>query len=81
LIQNSWHWVRDVLLREDAHRCLEGNGVQIMATPRSLAINALRLDGIWSITKGIAGLAHDNRGLLRLLSWRKNAMERPLDNF
>jgi hypothetical protein len=31
-------------LKEDAHRYLEVNGVQIMATLRSLAMNALRLD-------------------------------------
>jgi predicted transposase YbfD/YdcC len=69
--ENSWHWVRDVPLREDAHRYREDNGVQILATLRSLAINALRLDGIWSITEGIAALAHDTRGLLRLLGWRE----------
>jgi hypothetical protein len=68
-IENSWHWVRDVQLREDAHRYREDNGVQILATLRSLAINALLLDGIWSITEGIAALAHDIKGLLRLLGW------------
>ena len=72
-IENSWHWVRDVSLREDAHRYREGNGVQILATLRSLAINALRLDGIWSITEGIAAMAHDIKGLLRLLGWRETA--------
>ena len=69
-IENSWHWVRDVTLREDAHRYRENNGVQILATLRSLAINALRLNGTWSITEGIAALAHDIMGLLRLLGWR-----------
>ena len=72
-IENSWHWVRDVPLREDAHRYREDNGVQILATLRSLAINALRLDGIWSFTEGIAALAHDIKGLLRLLGWRPAA--------
>ena len=60
-------------LREDAHRYRENNGVQILATLRSLAINALRLDGIWSITEGIAALAHDIKGLLRLLRWQEPA--------
>ncbi len=68
-----WHWVRDAPLREDAHRYREDNGVQILATLRSLAINALRLEGIRSITEGIAALSHDIRGLLRLLGWRENA--------
>ena len=72
-IENSWHWVRDVPLREDAHRYRENNGVQILATLRSLAINALRLDGIWSITEGIAALAHDIKGLLMLLGWQDPA--------
>jgi predicted transposase YbfD/YdcC len=76
-IENSWHWVRDVPLGEDAHRYRETNGVQILATLRSLAINALRLEGIWSITEGIPALVHDIRGLLRLLGWRKAAEEQP----
>ena len=62
-------------LREDAHRYRENNGVQILATLRSLAINALRLDGIWSITEGIAALAHDIKGMLRLLGWQELATE------
>ena len=74
-IENSWHWVRDVPLKEDAHRYREDNGVQILASLRSLAINALRLDGIWSITEGIASLAHDIKGLLRLLGWREPGEE------
>jgi len=47
-IENSLHWMRDVLLREDAHRYREDNGVQNLVTLLSLAINALRLEGIWS---------------------------------
>jgi len=37
-IENSWHWPRDTQLREDAHRYRETNGVQIIATLRSLAM-------------------------------------------
>jgi hypothetical protein len=70
-IENSWHWPRDTKLREDAHRYCESNGVRILATLRSLAVNALRLDGFWSITEGLAALAHDIRGLLALLGWRE----------
>ena len=55
--ENSWHWPRDTQLKEDAHRYRETNGVQIMATLRSLAMNALRLDGFWSITEGLAALS------------------------
>lgn len=70
-IENSWHWPRDTQLKEDAHRYREANGVQIMATLRSLAMNALRLDGFWSITEGLAALGHDIRGMLELLGWRE----------
>ena len=67
---------------EDAHRYREVNGVQIMATLRSLAMNALRLGGFWSITEGLAALAHDNRGLLALLgAGEKLLSHRLLDNF
>jgi hypothetical protein len=76
-IENSWHWVRDVPLKEDAHRYREFNGVQILATLRSLAINALRLDGIWSITEGNAALAHKIKGLLTLLGWTEPATATP----
>jgi predicted transposase YbfD/YdcC len=69
-IENSWHWPRDAQLRRDAHRYRESNGVRILATLRSLAINALWLAGFWSITEGLAALAHDIRGLLALLGWR-----------
>ena len=70
-IENSWHWPHDTQLREDAHRYRESNGVRIMATLRSLAMNALRLDGYWSITEGLAALSHDIKGLLSLLGWRE----------
>jgi predicted transposase YbfD/YdcC len=55
-IENSWHWVRDVPLREDAHRYRDSNSVRILAKLRILVINALRLDGILSITEGITAL-------------------------
>ena len=70
-IENSWHWPHDTQLREDAHRYRESNGVRIMATLRSLPMNALRLDGYWSITEGLAALSHDIKGLLSLLGWRE----------
>ena len=59
-IDNSLYWPRDTQPWEDAHRYRESNGVQIMATLRSLAMNALRLDGFWSITEGLAALSHDS---------------------
>jgi hypothetical protein len=70
-IENSWHWPRDTQLREDAHCYREENGVQILSILRSMAMNALRLDGFWSIAEGRAALSHDITGLLRLLGWHE----------
>ena len=41
--------------------------MRILATLRSLAMKALRLRDVWSITEGLAALAHDIKGLLALL--------------
>jgi hypothetical protein len=49
-------------------------------TPRtisSLATNFLRLNGVWSIDEDIDGLAHDIRGMLRLLGWQEPAVIQP----
>ncbi len=48
-IDNSWHWVLEVILRESGHLYREINGIQFIASLRSMAINALRLNGIWSV--------------------------------
>lgn len=56
----------------------ENNGVQILATLKSLAIKVLRLEGIWSITEGIAALAHHIKRLLHLLGWWEPAQEADL---
>lgn len=72
-IENSWHWPRDTQLEEDAHLYREANGAQIMATLRSLAMNALRVEGFWSIPKAWSALALDIRGMLELLGWREAA--------
>lgn len=75
--ENSWNWPRVTQLREDARRYREDNDFQIMASLRSLAMNALRRDGIWSIAEGMAALAHNIKGLLKLLGWREPAAAQP----
>ena len=72
-IESSWQWPRDTQLREDAHRYRGSNGVQIMATLHSKAMNAQQLDGFRPITEGLAALTHDIPGLLALLGWREPA--------
>lgn len=39
----SLHWIRDVVFNEDHHQARTGNGPQIMASLRNLAINLIRL--------------------------------------
>jgi hypothetical protein len=63
--------------REDAHRYRETNGAQIVAMLSTMAIYSLRLNGIWSVAESIASLAHDIRGLLRLMGWRETAEPSP----
>jgi hypothetical protein len=40
----SWHWVKDTQLHEDAHR-YRGNGAGAMGNLRTAALNLLRLEG------------------------------------
>ena len=42
-MENRLHWVRDVVTGEDRHQLRTGNGPQIMAALRNLAISLIRL--------------------------------------
>lgn len=59
----SWHWIRDTQLHEDAHR-YRGNGAAAMATLRNAALNLLRLAGFRSIRAGMQAVMHDITSLL-----------------
>jgi hypothetical protein len=61
----SWHWIRDTQLREDAHR-YGGNGAGVMATLRAAAMNLLRLAGFGSIREGLQAVMHDITALLAM---------------
>jgi predicted transposase YbfD/YdcC len=65
-IENCWHWVRDVLLAEDAHRYKGCRGAQVCAWLQTIALNLLSLNGFQSIRNGLVAIAHD---ITRLLSW------------
>ena len=41
--------------------------------PSAQQLNALRLDGFWSIAEALATLSNDIKVLLRLLGWRDTA--------
>ena len=61
----SWHWIRDTQLREDAHR-YRGNGAGVMAALRTAAMNLLRLAGFGSIRAGLQAVMHDITALLAM---------------
>ena len=65
-IENQWHWPRDTQLGADAHRYNQRNGVQVLALPRTFALNLLRSNGFHSIRAGLMAVAHD---ISRILSW------------
>ena len=47
------HWIRDNLFDEDRSQVRTGNAPQVMAALRNLAITALRLAGITTITAAL----------------------------
>ncbi|WP_456319887.1 transposase, partial [Mycobacterium ulcerans] len=52
-IENSLHWIRDVIFDEDRQRAHTGNGVQVLATLRNTAINLHRLNGADNIAEAL----------------------------
>jgi predicted transposase YbfD/YdcC len=50
-IENKLHWVRDVTYAEDLSQVRTGNGPQVMAALRNLAISVLRLAGHTNIAR------------------------------
>ena len=69
----SWHWIRDTQLHEDAHR-YRGNGAGVMACLRTAGLNLLRFDGFRSIHAGIQAVKHDISSLLAMALRQPAAM-------
>ena len=61
------HWLRDTACTEDASTGYAGNGPQVMATLRNLAISLLPLAGITEITRTLQAIAHDRNRILDYL--------------
>ena len=66
-IEVRLHWVRDVTFGEDLSQVRTGNGPQVMATLRNLAINLHRLAGATNIAKALRHHARDTKYPLTLL--------------
>jgi predicted transposase YbfD/YdcC len=65
-IENKVHWIRDVLLGEDAHHAYLGNTAHTMAALRNLALALIRLAGHTRI-KQIMERHHANKMLIPAL--------------
>jgi predicted transposase YbfD/YdcC len=62
------HQIRDVTWREDHQHAYTGNGPQVMATLRNLALAILRLTGCHQIIRTLQHIAADRNRLLPILT-------------
>ena len=63
----SVHWLRDTAWAEDANTGYAGNGPQVMATLRNLAISLLYLSGVKEVTRTLQAIARDRARMLEYL--------------
>jgi hypothetical protein len=63
----SVHWLRDTAYAEDASTGYAGNGPQVMATLRNLAISLLYLAGVTEITRTLQAVGRDRTRILDYL--------------
>lgn len=66
-IENSLHWVRDVLLGEDACRVRTGSAPQVLAAMRNTVIGLLHRAGTKGIASALRRLAWNSHKALRLV--------------
>ena len=62
----SWNWIPDPQLREDAHP-YRGNGDGVMAALRTAALNLLRMCGFDSIRAKLKAVMHAITALLTIV--------------
>jgi predicted transposase YbfD/YdcC len=63
----SVHWLRDTAWAEDANTGYAGNGPQVMATLRNIAVSLLYRAGVTEITRTIQAIARDRTRMLSYL--------------
>ena len=63
----SVHWLRDTRYREDADSGYTGNGPQVMAKCRNIAISLLHLAGVTEITRALQAIGRDRTRMLSYL--------------
>lgn len=72
LAQGQWgiesiHWIRDAVYREDDNKAYTGQGPQVMATFRNLAVSLLHLSGITKIKATLQQIGRDRDRVLTVL--------------
>jgi predicted transposase YbfD/YdcC len=63
----SVHWLRDTAWTEDANTGYAGNGPQVMATLRNLAVSLLYLAGVKEVTRTLQAIGRDRTRILNYL--------------
>jgi predicted transposase YbfD/YdcC len=63
----SVHWLRDTAWAEDASTGYAGNGPQVMATLRNIAVSLLHLAGITEISRTLQAITRDHNRVLSIL--------------
>jgi predicted transposase YbfD/YdcC len=66
-IENKLHWVRDVTFGEDHHQTYRGNGPQVLATLRNIAITAVTLTNNRGIKRTLQHFSRDQARTLAIL--------------
>jgi predicted transposase YbfD/YdcC len=61
------HWIRDTAYREDHSTGYGGDGPQVMATLRNMAISLLRLAGITAIARTLQAFSRDRTRILDVI--------------
>ena len=63
----SVHWLRDTAWAEDANTGYAGNGPQVMATLRNIAVSLLYHAGVTEITRALQAISRDRTRMLSYL--------------
>jgi hypothetical protein len=61
------HWIRDTAYREDHSTGYAGDGPQVMATLRNMAISLLRIAGISAIARTLQAFSRDRARILDVI--------------
>jgi predicted transposase YbfD/YdcC len=67
-IENKGHYVRDTTWREDDQQAHTGNGPQVIAAIRNLALGLFRLNGMQEIKESTRRICRDRNRALPLLA-------------